>query len=105
MNDQPVAPALTDTAMQQLQLEVDSTALVKAAEEIMMLTRSLKEMWLFGELHTIKSDEERKRMEREERELAEEERKVRWEMDQWLKEYPHVRVKEAAAVGIEEDNG
>lgn len=105
MNGQPVAPALTDTAMQQLQLEVDSTALVKAAEEIMMLTRNLKEIWLFGELNTIKSDEKRERMEREERELAEEERKVRWEMHEWLKGYSHVRAKEAATVGVEEDNG
>ena len=105
MNDQPVAPALTDTAMQQLQLEVDCTALVKAAEEIMMLTRSLKEIWLFGGLNTIKSDEEREKMEKEEKELAEEERRVRWEMDEWLKRYPHARAKEEITVGVEEAHG
>ena len=105
INDQPVTPALTDTAMQQLQLEVDSTALVKAAEEIMMLTRTLKEIWLFGGLNTIKSDEEREEMEREERELVEEERVVARGLDEWLKKYPHVRGEEEVKESTEDGQG
>ncbi|OAP62005.1 hypothetical protein AYL99_04208 [Fonsecaea erecta] len=52
----PVPPSLTDTAVQQFQLDVESTAIVRAAEEIMMLTRTMKEIWLFGGLDTLKSD-------------------------------------------------
>jgi hypothetical protein len=46
----------TTTAMQQFQLDVESTALVRAAEEIMVLTRSMKDFWLFGSLDTLTSD-------------------------------------------------
>jgi hypothetical protein len=49
-------PTLPDTAVQQLQLDVESTAVVRAAEEIMTLTRTLKEIWLFGELDTLEKD-------------------------------------------------
>ena len=48
--------AHTTTAMQQFQLDVESTALVRAAEEIMVLTRSMKDFWLFGSLDTLTSD-------------------------------------------------
>ena len=47
---------LTTTAMKQFQLDVESTALVRAAEEIMVLTRSMKDFWLFGSLDTLTSD-------------------------------------------------
>ena len=46
----------TTTAMQQFQLDVESTALIRAAEEIMILTRSMKDVWLFGGLDTLTSD-------------------------------------------------
>lgn len=46
----------TTTAMRQFQLDVESTALVRAAEEIMVLTRSMKDFWLFGSLDTLTSD-------------------------------------------------
>ena len=39
--------------MQQLQLQVDSAELVRAAEEVMVLTRGLKELWVFGGLDTV----------------------------------------------------
>jgi Surfeit locus protein 5 subunit 22 of Mediator complex len=45
-------PSYVDTATEQLQLEVESTALIRAAEEIMVLTRELKDLWLFGGLDT-----------------------------------------------------
>jgi hypothetical protein len=51
--DAPAPPSLTDTSVQQFQLDVESTAVVRAAEEIMMLTRTLKEIWLFGGLDTL----------------------------------------------------
>jgi hypothetical protein len=50
------ATSHTTTAMQQFQLDVESTALVRAAEEIMVLTRSMKDVWLFGGLDTLTSD-------------------------------------------------
>ena len=46
----------TTTATQQFQLDVESSALVRAAEEIMILTRSMKDVWLFGGLDTLTSD-------------------------------------------------
>lgn len=48
--------SLTSTALQQFQLDVESTALVRAAEEIMVLTRSMKDVWLFGGLDTLAAD-------------------------------------------------
>jgi len=50
------ATSHTTTAVQQFQLDVESTALVRAAEEIMILTRSMKDVWLFGGLDTLNSD-------------------------------------------------
>ncbi|EXJ76351.1 uncharacterized protein A1O5_00859 [Cladophialophora psammophila CBS 110553] len=52
----PAPPSLIDTAVQQFQLDVESTAIVRAAEEIMMLTRTMKEIWLFGGLDTLAGD-------------------------------------------------
>lgn len=52
------APALTTTAIDQFQLDVESTALVRAAEEIMVLTRQLKDLWLFGGLDTLRNDQD-----------------------------------------------
>jgi hypothetical protein len=49
-------PSLVETSVHQFQLDVETTAVIRAAEEIMMLTRSMKEIWLFGELDTIKAD-------------------------------------------------
>jgi len=51
-------PSLTETSVQQLQLDVESTALIRAAEELMMLTRTMKEIWLFGGLNTLAKDHE-----------------------------------------------
>jgi len=49
----PAPPSLTNTSVQQFQLDVESTAVIRAAEEIMMLTRTMKEIWLFGGLDTL----------------------------------------------------
>ncbi|CZS93493.1 uncharacterized protein RAG0_03776 [Rhynchosporium agropyri] len=40
-----------------LQMEVESSALVRATEDLLQLTRELKELWLFGPLRNIKEGE------------------------------------------------
>ena len=90
--------------MQQLQLEVDSAALAKGCEEIMVLSRGLKELWVFGGLDTIKSegDEGGKReREEEERRLVVEERGVREGMETFLRGYRVVRPKDREGEGFE----
>ncbi|OJJ85089.1 RNA polymerase II mediator complex head subunit MED22 [Aspergillus glaucus CBS 516.65] len=47
----------TSTAVETYQLDVESTALVRAAEDILSLTRVMKETWLFGKLDTLGEDE------------------------------------------------
>ncbi|KAK1139545.1 hypothetical protein N8T08_000685 [Aspergillus melleus] len=47
----------TSTAVETYQLDVESTALVRAAEDILSLTRTMKETWLFGKLDTLGEDE------------------------------------------------
>ena len=58
-SDPSLPPSLIDTSTQQFQLDVESTALVRAAEEIMMLTRTMKEIWLFGGLDTLTKDNDK----------------------------------------------
>ncbi|KIX03794.1 uncharacterized protein Z518_07347 [Rhinocladiella mackenziei CBS 650.93] len=58
-DDAPAPASLTETSVQQFQLDVESTAVVRAAEEIMMLTRTMKEIWLFGGLDTLAQDHEK----------------------------------------------
>ena len=45
------------------QLSVETAALTKAAEDILSLTRVLKEAWLFGKLQTVGTSEAEKRTE------------------------------------------
>ncbi|CAL5875192.1 uncharacterized protein PFLUO_LOCUS9496 [Penicillium psychrofluorescens] len=47
----------TSTAVETYQLDVESTALIRAAEDILALTRTMKETWLFGKLDTLGEDE------------------------------------------------
>lgn len=62
--------SLTSSAIETYQLEVESTALVRAAEDILALTRTLKEMWLFGKLDTLGEDErDRERREQLEKDV------------------------------------
>ncbi|RAK81788.1 uncharacterized protein BO72DRAFT_465170 [Aspergillus fijiensis CBS 313.89] len=61
----------TSTAVETYQLDVESTALVRAAEDILALTRVMKETWLFGKLDTLGEDEaEVKRREELERDAG-----------------------------------
>ncbi|KAJ5815655.1 hypothetical protein N7474_007432 [Penicillium riverlandense] len=50
-------PSYTSTAVETYQLDVESTALIRAAEDILALTRTMKETWLFGKLNTLGEDE------------------------------------------------
>ncbi|KAJ5657767.1 uncharacterized protein N7484_001416 [Penicillium longicatenatum] len=50
-------PSHTATAVETYQIDVESTALIRAAEDLLSLTRTMKEMWLFGKLDTIGEDE------------------------------------------------
>ncbi|KAJ5751995.1 hypothetical protein N7520_008912 [Penicillium odoratum] len=47
----------TATAVETYQLDVESTALIRAAEDILSLTRTMKEMWLFGKLDEVGEDD------------------------------------------------
>ncbi|KAJ9243462.1 surfeit locus protein 5 subunit 22 of mediator complex-domain-containing protein [Paecilomyces variotii] len=47
----------TATSVETYQLDVESTALIRAAEDILSLTRTMKETWLFGKLDTLEEDE------------------------------------------------
>ncbi|MCJ1247996.1 hypothetical protein MMC30_005211 [Trapelia coarctata] len=51
------------TAVEAYQMEVETAGLVRAAEDILSLTRSLKEAWLFGQLDTIGKGEAEQRTE------------------------------------------
>lgn len=44
-------------------MEVETAALIRAAEDILSLTRVLKEMWLFGKLDTVGRNEAEARAE------------------------------------------
>ena len=44
-------------AIEAFQLEVETAGLAKAAEDLTLLTRSLKEAWLFGRLDTLGTSE------------------------------------------------
>ncbi|MCJ1478181.1 hypothetical protein MMC13_006857 [Lambiella insularis] len=59
------------TAMETFQMEVETAALVRSAEDILSLTRSLKEAWLFGKLDTIGRSEAEARTDRSAREVVE----------------------------------
>ncbi|OXV10896.1 hypothetical protein Egran_01340 [Elaphomyces granulatus] len=50
-------PSYAATAIETYQLDVESTALIRAAEDILSLTRTMKETWLFGKLDTLGEDE------------------------------------------------
>ncbi|KIV95121.1 hypothetical protein PV10_02808 [Exophiala mesophila] len=55
--DASLPPSLTETAVQQFQLDAEAQSLIRACEDIMMLTRNMKDLWLFGGLHTLTGDD------------------------------------------------
>jgi hypothetical protein len=54
----PEHNSITSTATDQFRMDVESTALIRAAEEVMVLTRELKDLWLFGGLNTQRDGKE-----------------------------------------------
>ncbi|KAL8775307.1 MAG: hypothetical protein Q9209_000314 [Squamulea sp. 1 TL-2023] len=57
-------------------MEVETAALVRAAEDILSLTRMMKEMWLFGKLETLGTNEAEERAEESARGVEEGLRKL-----------------------------
>ncbi|KAL8737861.1 MAG: hypothetical protein Q9181_001303 [Wetmoreana brouardii] len=51
-------------AVDAYRMEVETAALIRAAEDILSLTRVLKEMWLFGKLQTVGTNEAEERAEK-----------------------------------------
>lgn len=49
--------------MNAYKLDVETAGLIRAAEDILSLTRVLKEMWLFGKLQTVGTNEAEERAE------------------------------------------
>ncbi|KAN0095309.1 Mediator complex, subunit Med22 [Hyaloscypha variabilis] len=52
-------------------MEVESSALVRAAEDLLQLTRELKEMWLFGPLRGIGEGESEGKMDEDAKKVGE----------------------------------
>lgn len=50
-------------AVDAYKMEVETAALIRAAEDILSLTRVMKEMWLFGKLQTVGISEAEDRVE------------------------------------------
>ncbi|KAL8698063.1 MAG: hypothetical protein Q9224_002024, partial [Gallowayella concinna] len=50
-------------AVDAYKMKVETAALIRAAEDILSLTRVMKEMWLFGKLQTVGTDEVEERAE------------------------------------------
>ncbi|KAL9591252.1 MAG: hypothetical protein Q9179_007911 [Wetmoreana sp. 5 TL-2023] len=63
-------------AVDAYRMEVETAALVRAAEDILSLTRVLKEMWLFGKLQTVGTNEAEQRAEKSARGVEEGLRKL-----------------------------
>ena len=82
-DDNPI-PSVTSTANAQLQVNVETQALIRAAEEIMLLTRSMKEVWLFGGLGTVKDGEEAEKEDNDRRESGREREEVERGLRKWV---------------------
>ncbi|KAL8912395.1 MAG: hypothetical protein Q9171_002581 [Xanthocarpia ochracea] len=50
-------------AVDAYKMEVETAALIRAAEDILSLTRAMKEMWLFGKLQTVGTNKVEERAE------------------------------------------
>lgn len=57
LNPSRADPSLTASAVNTYQIEVETAALVRAVEDLLTLTRLLKETWLFGKLDTLAKDQ------------------------------------------------
>ncbi|KAK5098187.1 hypothetical protein LTS08_006320 [Lithohypha guttulata] len=78
-------PSLVDTANHQLLADTVTMALIRAAEELMVLTRTMKELWLLGNLDTLVSDQTNKEREKTENLKKDEDAVVRG-LHEWFKQ-------------------
>ncbi|RMD43350.1 hypothetical protein DV735_g1737, partial [Chaetothyriales sp. CBS 134920] len=77
--DETKTPSLAQTKMDQVRMNVEVEGLIKKCEDLLALSRALKEGWIFGGLDTIKkSDDDEAQREIEEWVLANE------NMQQWM---------------------
>ncbi|KAI4274724.1 MAG: hypothetical protein LQ337_003723 [Flavoplaca oasis] len=58
-------------AVDAYKMEVETAALIRAAEDILSLTRTMKEMWLFGKLDTVGTNEAEERADKSARGVEE----------------------------------
>ncbi|KAK5174524.1 uncharacterized protein LTR77_001604 [Saxophila tyrrhenica] len=59
------------TAITQYRMQVETAAIVRAAEDLQVLIRQMQEMWLFGQLDTLGGREAQKGADEKAREVAE----------------------------------
>lgn len=72
-----------NTAARQTAVDVATNKIIRAAEEYMFLTRTMKEIWLFGgpdTLHSDQTDEEQEKT----RQMQQDEKEVVEGMQKWL---------------------
>ncbi|KAF4548730.1 Mediator of RNA polymerase II transcription subunit 22-like protein [Elsinoe fawcettii] len=58
------------TALHEYQMQVETTGLVRAAEEILALIRQLQELWLFGQLNTLEVSDMQEKVDTQAQEVA-----------------------------------
>ena len=78
-------PSIVDTANKQLAVDTATMSMIRAAEELMVLTRTMKELWLFGDLDTLVADQSAQEQERS-RKTREDEATVVRGWQEWLRQ-------------------
>lgn len=82
-DEEQTPPSLVDTANRQLAIDVATMSMIRAAEELMVMTRTMKELWLFGDLDTLVKDQSPEGLEKREQLERDEEAVVKG-MHEWL---------------------
>lgn len=72
-----------NTASRQTAVDVATNKIIRAAEEYMFLTRTMKELWLFGGPDTLQSDQTDEEKDRT-NQIQQDEREVVQGMQKWL---------------------
>lgn len=81
-------PSTFDITNQQLTVDNATQAIIRAAEELMVLTRTMKELWLFDDLDTLEKDESPEEKEKTLK-LRDDEAIVVQGFQEWLKKNSH----------------
>jgi len=90
----PEGESLEVAAVQSVQMEVETAAMISAAEDLLKLTREMKELWLFGPLRELGEGEE-------EGQMAEDAKKVGEKLDALFKIQNEKLGKDAKEVSLE----